>query len=80
MQEWKTRLPDLEKDYNEALDEAVAYFEAPRQTTKTSPELEPLRTKYGAKLAGSEEEVEFSLTKLLAPLIEGRQDISLPRR
>lgn len=73
-------MPELDHDYADALAEAVAFFDSPRLFTAVSAELEPLRAKYGGKLAGSEEEVEFSLTKLLAPLIEGRQDISLAPR
>jgi hypothetical protein len=41
----------------------------------TSPEMEPIKLKYGAKLKenmGNEEEISFCLTKLLAPLIEGK--------
>ena len=77
MQEWKNKMPEMEKDYTEILTEAVAFFEQPKPFNKLSPELEPLKVKYSSKLlepSTSEEEVAFALTKLLAPLIEGRQE------
>ena len=70
-------MPEVEKDYTEILNEAVAFFELPKPINTSSPELEPLKTKYGGKLleaTATEEEVSFTLTKLLAPLIEGRQE------
>jgi hypothetical protein len=55
-------------------------FELPRLADPRSPELDALKEKYGGKLreaTASEEEIGFCLTKLLAPLIEGRQAIYL---
>ncbi len=73
--EWKEKIPALEQEYNEALNEAVAYFALPPIITKDSSELEPLKSKYATKLQDAtsmDSDIAFSLTKILAPLIEGR--------
>lgn len=76
-------MSDLERAYGETLKEAMGLLELPRLADPQSPELEGLKEKYGNKLREatvSEEEIGFCLTKLLAPLIEGRQAIYLRYR
>jgi len=73
--EWKTKIPDLEREFNETMTEAIAYFSIPPIITGKSNELEPLKLKYIPKLLDpntTEAEQIFSFTKLLAPIIDGR--------
>jgi hypothetical protein len=73
--EWKQKIPEIEKESADIYAEALAYFEMPRPYSLSSPELDSLKIKYGAKLqeaAVPEPELDFSLTKILAPLIEGK--------
>lgn len=65
----------MQQEYDELLSQALAYFNLPPIFAKDSAELQPLKEKYGDKLGEieqTEEDTTFSLTKLLAPLIEGR--------
>lgn len=65
----------LEEEYEELVTSALDCFHLPPILTKDSPELLPLKAKYAAKLLDSDQtdpDTTFSLTKLLAPLIEGK--------